>query len=221
MRVFLSDMNSKRNPHPYPLPNPLLLPSLVPQSRDPALPRGEKKERRICADNNVGVWSASLTSRRRNLVSNSLFRRLPPLQNFMANKRKPNRRKRIQRASKPARSKTRKVAAGKRTRGSRYVYYFGDGHADGTGTMKPLLGGKGANLHEMTRSVCLCLRDSPSPLRCAVIFTITIARIRRNWRPKSRRPWPRSKNPRAKNSATKTGRCSSRCARARRIQCRA
>src|SRR5437868_15263129 len=34
---------------------------------------------------------------------------------------------------------------------SRYVYYFGDGHADGTGAMKALLGGKGANLHEMTR----------------------------------------------------------------------
>src|SRR5437868_13446630 len=34
---------------------------------------------------------------------------------------------------------------------SRYVYYFGDGNADGSGTMKPLLGGKGANLHEMTR----------------------------------------------------------------------
>jgi pyruvate,orthophosphate dikinase len=33
----------------------------------------------------------------------------------------------------------------------RYVYYFGDGHADGAGNMKPLLGGKGANLHEMTR----------------------------------------------------------------------
>jgi pyruvate,orthophosphate dikinase len=33
----------------------------------------------------------------------------------------------------------------------RYVYYFGDGQADGTGKMKPLLGGKGANLHEMTR----------------------------------------------------------------------
>jgi len=32
-----------------------------------------------------------------------------------------------------------------------YVYYFGDGHADGAGNMKPLLGGKGANLHEMTR----------------------------------------------------------------------
>ncbi|HEU0208816.1 MAG TPA: pyruvate, phosphate dikinase [Candidatus Udaeobacter sp.] len=31
------------------------------------------------------------------------------------------------------------------------MYYFGDGHADGTGAMKPLLGGKGANLHEMTR----------------------------------------------------------------------
>jgi len=34
---------------------------------------------------------------------------------------------------------------------SRYVYYFGDGLADGAGKMKPLLGGKGANLAEMTR----------------------------------------------------------------------
>ena len=33
----------------------------------------------------------------------------------------------------------------------RFVYYFGDGHADGNGSMKPLLGGKGANLAEMTR----------------------------------------------------------------------
>src|SRR5437870_2568430 len=32
-----------------------------------------------------------------------------------------------------------------------YVYYFGEGHADGAGNMKPLLGGKGANLAEMTR----------------------------------------------------------------------
>ena len=32
-----------------------------------------------------------------------------------------------------------------------YVYYFGDGKADGGGKMKPLLGGKGANLAEMTR----------------------------------------------------------------------
>src|SRR5881275_1106838 len=39
----------------------------------------------------------------------------------------------------------------KRKKTRRYVYYFGDGHADGSGSMKPLLGGKGANLHEMTR----------------------------------------------------------------------
>src|SRR5438132_13624563 len=32
-----------------------------------------------------------------------------------------------------------------------YVYYLGDGKADGDGKMKPLLGGKGANLAEMTR----------------------------------------------------------------------
>src|ERR671919_888316 len=69
----------------------------------------------------------------------------------MATKRKSNLRKRLQRARKPIRSRSRKAAAGKRTRTPRYVYYFGDGHADGKGTMKPLLGGKGANLHEMTR----------------------------------------------------------------------
>jgi len=33
----------------------------------------------------------------------------------------------------------------------RLVYFFGDGRADGDGKMKPLLGGKGANLAEMTR----------------------------------------------------------------------
>lgn len=33
----------------------------------------------------------------------------------------------------------------------RYVYYFGDGRADGRGDMKDLLGGKGAGLAEMTR----------------------------------------------------------------------
>ncbi len=46
----------------------------------------------------------------------------------------------------------RKLAtAGKKNKVSRYVYYFGDGQADGAGSMKPLLGGKGANLAEMTR----------------------------------------------------------------------
>jgi pyruvate, orthophosphate dikinase len=43
------------------------------------------------------------------------------------------------------------VARSKISKIPKYVYYFGDGHADGTGQMKPLLGGKGANLAEMTR----------------------------------------------------------------------
>src|SRR4029078_1154232 len=69
----------------------------------------------------------------------------------MAKKRKSNLRNRLRRLRKPAVYRPRKSASGKKTRVSRYVYYFGDGHADGTGTMKALLGGKGANLHEMTR----------------------------------------------------------------------
>jgi pyruvate,orthophosphate dikinase len=44
-----------------------------------------------------------------------------------------------------------KSAAPKKSAKSKYVYYFGDGQAAGTGKMKPLLGGKGANLAEMTR----------------------------------------------------------------------
>src|SRR5207302_8889002 len=31
-----------------------------------------------------------------------------------------------------------------------YVYYFGDGHADGNAKMKDVLGGKGAGLAEVT-----------------------------------------------------------------------
>jgi len=46
-------------------------------------------------------------------------------------------------------SKSKKTSA--KTKPSRFVYYFGDGYADGAGKMKPLLGGKGANLAEMTR----------------------------------------------------------------------
>src|ERR1700726_3502611 len=46
--------------------------------------------------------------------------------------------------------KSRRSSSAK-SKASPCVYYFGDGHADGTGKMKPLLGGKGANLAEMTR----------------------------------------------------------------------
>ena len=34
----------------------------------------------------------------------------------------------------------------------KYVYWFGDGTADGDGTMKEVLGGKGAGLAEMCRA---------------------------------------------------------------------
>ena len=41
--------------------------------------------------------------------------------------------------------------ASKATKATKYVYKFGSNKADGDGSMKPLLGGKGANLAEMTR----------------------------------------------------------------------
>src|SRR5947207_11877028 len=39
----------------------------------------------------------------------------------------------------------------KATKSTKYVYLFGKKKTDGNGSMKPLLGGKGANLAEMSR----------------------------------------------------------------------
>lgn len=48
-------------------------------------------------------------------------------------------------------SKKTKPAKPATARKGKYVYTWGNGKADGDGKMKPLLGGKGANLAEMTR----------------------------------------------------------------------
>ncbi len=48
-------------------------------------------------------------------------------------------------------SKNTKSVKSAAPRKGKYVYTWGDGKADGDGKMKPLLGGKGANLAEMTR----------------------------------------------------------------------
>src|SRR5271165_1537489 len=46
---------------------------------------------------------------------------------------------------------TGKQFMAKATKSNKYVYLFGNKKADGNGSMKPLLGGKGANLAEMSR----------------------------------------------------------------------
>src|SRR6195256_3869271 len=54
--------------------------------------------------------------------------------------------------SRPKRTRLRQgYGAARGSKTPKYVYYFGNGHADGGGKMKPLLGGKVANLAEMTR----------------------------------------------------------------------
>jgi pyruvate,orthophosphate dikinase len=55
-------------------------------------------------------------------------------------------------AKKSSKSSSKKTApAPAKGRKDKYVYTWGNGKADGNGTMKALLGGKGANLAEMTR----------------------------------------------------------------------
>ncbi len=51
----------------------------------------------------------------------------------------------------PSRAKAATNGAAKAGKATKYVYTWGASKADGDGSMKPLLGGKGANLAEMTR----------------------------------------------------------------------
>src|SRR6266568_7436835 len=51
----------------------------------------------------------------------------------------------------PSRAKITTNGASKSAKAAKYVYTWGNNKADGDGSMKPLLGGKGANLAEMTR----------------------------------------------------------------------
>src|SRR5881275_137458 len=67
----------------------------------------------------------------------------------MVTKRKSTGRKGIRRSKRS--TSVRRLVSATQKKMPGYVYNFGDGHADGRGNMKPLLGGKGANLHEMTR----------------------------------------------------------------------
>ena len=61
-------------------------------------------------------------------------------------------KKAAKKVSKPAAKKQAvvKTKAAVKTKAGKYVYHFGR-KTDGNGTMKPLLGGKGANLAEMCR----------------------------------------------------------------------
>src|SRR6478672_8310543 len=54
-------------------------------------------------------------------------------------------------AKKPAAKAKASPANSTASKGTKYVYTWGAGRADGDGSMKALLGGKGANLAEMTR----------------------------------------------------------------------
>ncbi len=63
---------------------------------------------------------------------------------------------------------------------TKWVYAFGDGKAEGKSQMRNLLGGKGANLAEMSNLGCPCRPASPSPPKCARIITITASSTRRS-----------------------------------------
>src|SRR5262245_57392712 len=66
-------------------------------------------------------------------------------------KSKPAKKKPAAKAAAKASKSAKAKPASKGGKSVKYVYTWGSGKADGDGSMKPLLGGKGANLAEMTR----------------------------------------------------------------------
>ena len=105
---------------------------------------------------------------------------------------------------------------------AKWVYSFGDGTAEGRAEMRNLLGGKGANLAEMSS---LGLPVPPGFTITTEVCTYYYANneqlsARAEGRGRRRR-WPRSRRPSAQASATPPTRCWSRCAPARAPRCRA
>ena len=136
-----------------------------------------------------------------------LFQIFPPL--FMAAKSKPTS---SQPPAKPGKSASPKAL--------KCVYTWGAGKADGDGSMKPLLGGKGANLAEMTR---IGLPVPPGFTITTEVCTYYYANKRTyppSSRPRSRPASPTWRRSWAPSSATPTGcRCSSPSAPAPAIPC--
>ena len=63
------------------------------------------------------------------------------------------------------------MARKRRRRAYKYVYFFGNGKAEGRADMKHLLGGKGANLAEMTNLGIPCssgIYDNDGGMRCVL-----------------------------------------------------
>ena len=70
---------------------------------------------------------------------------------------------------------------------TKYVYFFGAGKADGKGTMKDLLGGKGAGLAEMTNAGVPVPPDSRSPPTSAAIYYANKEKLPKELRRASRK----------------------------------
>ena len=105
---------------------------------------------------------------------------------------------------------------------TQWVYGFGGGRADGTAAMRALLGGKGANLAEMSN---LGLPVPPgftiSTAVCAWFYAHGKSYPAELEGAGRRRRWRRSSRSSASASATPSARCWSRSAPGRRSRCRA
>ena len=103
----------------------------------------------------------------------------------------------------------------------KYVYFFGGGKADGNGTMKDVLGGKGAGLAEMTNAGLPVPPGFTIVTSACRLYFQTATRRPRISSPRRTRRWRNWKNCWAKSSATSRIPCWFRSAPAPSFPCRA
>ena len=101
----------------------------------------------------------------------------------------------------------------------KYVYFFGGGKADGNGTMKDVLGGKGSGLAEMTNAGLPVPPDLPLSRRRAGSISITRTRPPLKSSLKKMRRWLDWRPCWARNSAKSRIRCWFRSAPAPNFPC--
>lgn len=70
----------------------------------------------------------------------------------------------------------------------KFVYFFGEGKAEGDGKVKDLLGGRGAGLAEMTSSGIPVPPDLPLLLKYVIIFTAMTRTFLKNFKNSMKKP---------------------------------
>ena len=104
---------------------------------------------------------------------------------------------------------------------AKWVYFFGDGRAEGNAAMRDLLGGKGANLAEMSNLGMPVPTGFTITTGACAHYYATSKKLPGDLKPQVEAAIEKVSRLTGKRFGDKKIRCSCRCARGRALRCRA